>query len=583
MERYYTAERNTLMLIGLLKAHGVRRIVASPGTTNINFVASLQQDPYFEVYSSVDERSGAYIACGLAAQTREPVVLSCTGATASRNYASALTEAYYRNLPILAVTSTQHIGRVGQMVPQVIDRSNPMNDIAVYSADIPTIHTPEDEWSCNVKLNTAILALRRNGGGPVHLNLATTYSDDYSVKELPQFRVIRRVENAEGGCCLPELTREGRIAVFVGAHPVWTPRLTALVDGFCEQHNAVVLCDSSSNYRGKYGVFPNLVTNQGEHFGLRQVDLLIHMGNISGAYAVIKPKAVWRVHPDGEVRDLFKTLTYTFGMTEETFFANYVQENSEIEPNTEYYRQWQQAYNTVLEKIPELPFSNIWMAQQTCPRIPEGSILHLGILNTLRSWNFFASFSNVDRYANTGGFGIDGILSTALGSSLADREKPCFVILGDLAFFYDMNALGNRHVGKNLRILLVNNGVGAEFKNYNHKAARLEDDADAFIAAAGHFGQKSDTLVKGYAQSLGFTYLSAKTKEEYLSQLERFLSEKEEQPMVFEVFTDSQEESRALSIMNSLNPTAVGNTKALARKLLGKGGTKLLKKALRRG
>ena len=111
MSTYYTDEVNVQTLIALMKHHGVRRVVASPGTTNITFVASIQQDPFFKVYSSVDERSAAYIACGMAAETGESVALSCTGATASRNYLSGLTEAYYRKLPVLAVTATQHLGR----------------------------------------------------------------------------------------------------------------------------------------------------------------------------------------------------------------------------------------------------------------------------------------------------------------------------------------------------------------------------------------------------------------------------------------------------------------------------------------
>jgi 2-succinyl-5-enolpyruvyl-6-hydroxy-3-cyclohexene-1-carboxylate synthase len=83
----------------------------------------MQQDPYFKIYSSVDERSAAYMACGLSAELNEPVVISCTGATASRNYLPGLTEAYYRKLPILAITSMQPFTKVGHHIPQVIDRS----------------------------------------------------------------------------------------------------------------------------------------------------------------------------------------------------------------------------------------------------------------------------------------------------------------------------------------------------------------------------------------------------------------------------------------------------------------------------
>jgi hypothetical protein len=62
-QKYYTAERSVQILISLLKQHGIKRIVASPGTTNLTFVASIMQDSWFEMYSSVDERSAAYMAC----------------------------------------------------------------------------------------------------------------------------------------------------------------------------------------------------------------------------------------------------------------------------------------------------------------------------------------------------------------------------------------------------------------------------------------------------------------------------------------------------------------------------------------
>ena len=128
MLQHYTDERNIQIVISLLKAHGIKRVVASPGTTNLSFVASIQQDSFFEIYSAADERSAAYIACGMAAESGEAVVLSCTGATASRNYMPALTEAYYRNLPVLAITSAQHSGRIGALIPQVIDRFSQPNE-----------------------------------------------------------------------------------------------------------------------------------------------------------------------------------------------------------------------------------------------------------------------------------------------------------------------------------------------------------------------------------------------------------------------------------------------------------------------
>ena len=193
MDKFYSAERNVQILVALLKSHGIRYVIASPGTTNLNFVASVQCDPFFKVFSSVDERSAAYLACGIASESGEPVVLSCTGATASRNYVSGLTEAFYRKLPVLAVTSTQNPMRVGHLVPQVIDRSEQQADTVVDSILLNMVRSNNDAWDCVIKANKALLALRRHGGGPVHINLETGYNQDFSLRELPPARVIRRI------------------------------------------------------------------------------------------------------------------------------------------------------------------------------------------------------------------------------------------------------------------------------------------------------------------------------------------------------------------------------------------------------
>lgn len=125
MGNFYTNERNVQIVLFLLKANGIKKVVASPGATNITVVASMQNDSFFEMYSAADERSAAYIACGLAAESGEPVVLSCTGATASRNYMPGLTEAFYRKLPLIAITSSKSSSMIAQLVAQVTDRTSP--------------------------------------------------------------------------------------------------------------------------------------------------------------------------------------------------------------------------------------------------------------------------------------------------------------------------------------------------------------------------------------------------------------------------------------------------------------------------
>jgi len=581
MGKYYTVEKHIQVLLVLLKEHGIRKVVISPGTTNMNFVVSMQNDPYFEMYSSVDERSAAYMACGLAAESGEPVVITCTQATASRNYLSGLTEAYYRKLPVLAITATQVVSLVGQHVAQVIDRRSLPNDVARYSVLLPIVKDEDDLWDCEIKVNRAILELNHRGGGPVHINLPTTYDNSFATGDLPKVRKIERITPIDRFPVLPD---SSKVAVFVGAHKIWTNEQVEALDRFCSANNAVVFCDHTSNYKGKYRVLYALAAAQSLDHPTSHPDILIHIGEVSGDYYTLglmgKAKEVWRVSEDGEIRDTFKKLRYVFEMPEQGFFEHYAKGN--IETNNSYYQICKDRLDEFYTKIPELPFSNIWIASKMAHRIPEGSAIHFGILNSLRSWNFYDLPESVLSASNVGGFGIDGNVSALHGASLANRSKLFFGIVGDLAFFYDLNVLGNRHIGNNLRIMLVNNGKGTEFLLYSHKAARFGKDAEEYIAAAGHFGNQSRTLVKHFAEDLGFEYFCAANKQEFEDVYERFLvPEITERPMLFEVFTDSSNESDALGIIRSIEVDRKVSTKKAVKKILGRRVVDIIKKVIK--
>ncbi len=540
---YYTSERNVQIIIALLKAHGIHRVIVSPGTTNMTFVVSIENDPWFKLWSSVDERSAAYLACGMAAETGEPVVLSCTGATASRNYMPGLTEAYYRKLPVLAITSTRGNHKVGHLIDQQIDRRSIPNDIAMESVTIPMVRGKEDERMCEIEANKAILALKLNGGGPAHINLYTRYSHNFSVREIPHVNAIFRHTAFEEQ--LPAIPKENRIIVFVGAHANFSDRLTDAVDRFCATYNAVVLCDHTSGYRGKYEVHYQLACGQRHrHPSYGKADLCIHIGEVSGNTFTVKARHTWRVSPDGKLRDTFGNLRRVFMMPEEVFFEKYAVDG---EKHTECFDAMSEEVEMLKDKLPELPFSNIWMAQHMVERLPAGCELHFGIYHSLRSWNFFKLPAGIQAKCNVGGFGIDGGMSAMIGASFVRPEKLFIGVFGDLAFFYDMNVVGNRHVGNNVRLLLINNGKGNEFRNYRHPCYFLGEEADRYVAAAGHYGNKSRQLVKNYATDLGYEYLVASNKEEFNSVIDRFLtSEITDKPMLLEVFTETDDESNAL-------------------------------------
>lgn len=576
----YSIDKNIQYLTYLLKAHGINKVIASPGTCDAAFVAGIQKDTDFTVFSCIDERSAAYLAVGMAEKSGTPVAITCTEATASRNYFSALTEAYYRKLPILALTFNHGEYSIGNLGQQSIDRTQQPKDTVIMSVNIRPCIDKRDENYNILKINKALLELNHHGGGPVHINICAG-SMNLSVKELPAVRVIRRYLPTD---TLPDLSDNKRIAILCMSHKKMSDNLTHAIDKFCGKHDAVVLCDLTSGYYGKYRVNYSLPLSQKNYKPeLRNIDLLIHIGEICAIS--ISPKETWRVNEDGELRDKFGTLTKVFEMPEEYFFNYYA--SSSQGNYTNQLILWNKEYEEIFQAIPDLPFSNIWCASQLAPMLPHYSTLHFSILNSLRSWSYFRVDSSITTNCNVGGFGIDGCLSTLIGASLIDSKHLHYMIIGDLSFFYDMNSLGIRHIGNNLRILLINNGKGTEFRLPGHPAEVLGDDADLFIAAAKHYGFQSRNLVRHYAEDLGFHYISADNKENFIQKIEEFTSPKiAEKSIVFEVFTETINENMAYQLISNIK----SDRKEIAKKKIkeaivnsiGQENISLIKKIIRK-
>ena len=401
----------------------------------------------------------------------------------------------------------------------------------------------------------------------------------YDVEKLQDERVIRRYCM---GDALPEIP-SGKVGIIVGAHKKWTRAQIDALEAFCAAYGAVVFCDHTSNYLGKYAVHPSLVCSQKQYNSpCKQLDLLIDIGDITGAAMAMHPKTVWRVNPDGEIRDTYRKLSNVFQMEESEFFAAYAAKNS-AKRDESYINAWKAECKKIAEKVPELPLSNAWVAKTTSALLPKGAVLHFGILNSLRSWNFFEIGTPYTAFSNTGGFGIDGCVSSLVGGALADPKHLHFGFVGDLAMFYDLNSLGNRHVTTTIRLLVVNNGRGQEFRNYNHPAAAFGEQSDGYIAAAGHYGKQSHELLKHYAEDLGFTYLAASNKEEFLQNVKVFTDAKmTDKPILFEVFTDTEDENAALKAMHTIESDATGTAKKLAKEVLGDKGFQALKNLIKK-
>lgn len=517
MSFYYTDEYNILMLISLLKKHHIKKVVVSPGATNVTFVGSIQQDDYFEIYSSVDERSAAYIATGLAAESGEPVVLSCTGATASRNYIPGLTEAYYRQLPVLAVTSTQHTGRVGQYVAQVIDRSVIQNDIAVKALQLPVLNKDDDTWAYEVMLNDALLALTHKGGGPVHINLETLYSKNFTVRTLPEVAVINRVSNHAGGG-IPHL-EQCRIGIVVGQHREWKAELEKSVERFCGSYNGVVVTDPLSNYKGKYKL-PIPYVSTAVNAGQFAFDKLIYIGGAVSDRWNLSTSEVWTVEPDGSITTAYRNLRYVFEMTENQFFDGYNSAAGELKSNTSNYEELSSICKNMQDAMPELPFSVAWIAQQISDTLYENSRVYFGSADLVDKWNAFELPKTVVCSANVSDNSYSGVFSALVGAALVSPDKIHYLITDEDALYIELPFVPAEYIGKNVRIVAISRNV------------------------------RDSSRIHTLANAQGMDYYSASDRDAFIKAEQLLLDEKKSsKPVVVEVFVSEQDEKTADDII----------------------------------
>jgi 2-succinyl-5-enolpyruvyl-6-hydroxy-3-cyclohexene-1-carboxylate synthase len=550
----YTDDRNAQIVLALLKKYNIRKIVVSPGTKNVPIAMSVQRDPFFEVYSVVDERSAAYFATGLVFESGEPVVISCTGSTASRNYLSALTEAYYRGLPVIALTSQHYFNDYDNFAPQTINRTFSQHDVKRISVNLPIIKNFEDEATCILSANKALTMATKRGCGPVHINLINE-SFTFNTPNLPDVTKIDYYQTETLLCddYISQLKNQlygKKIGLLIGAHRRFSKKEINTIEAFLDTYDAVVFYDIASSYHGKNKVLLSVAS------GLRKIDIkpdiVIDIGSVTPVYSasnLLQGVEFWRISEDGEFHQRFSgNLKKQFDCCEYIFFDMLTdKQNKPIE--SKYYHTILESMGKVI--VPELPFSNIFVSSQFAQKLPENCSFHAGASESLSNMNFFALKESIYSGANVGMLGIDGSISTLVGQSMVYKNKLYFGLVGDLTFFYDMNILGNRHIQKNIRLMLVNNGLGVRFRVTPFIEEIFGDETDAFIAACGHNGS-----AEGWARSMGFEYMTAKNKKEFLKRIDKFCSpdiNKFDKPVLFEVFTTVRDEQDAFLLFRDAN------------------------------
>ncbi len=547
----YSQVKSVQYLVALMKAHNVKHVVLSPGGRNIPINHSLEQDDFFTCYSVVDERSAAYFALGLSRQLgNEIVAVCCTSSVAASNYLPAITEAYYLNVPLLVLTADRHPHMLGQRENQMIDQVNMYQNFCKKCVNLPYTETPSDLWACQRMINEAILEVKHHGCGPVQINIPIAGSIGlFTEPKLPAVKVINRLEYGrtpqKWNAMAEKLAKAQKILVVCGERVPPTLAEKELIEEFARKYNCVVATEhvSNVNCEGSLDLFGAAQVMPLDTFTDFVPDIVISLGGnfVSRLKDLLRAKPAksehWLIDEGGNVCDLFKSLRCIYECTPIDFFRFFVNKAPEgIKNNRNYYNMWKDYADRAV--YPEFPFSNSYAIKGLSTKLPDNAILHLGILNATRIMQHCPIPAGITAYSNIGAFGIDGSMSTFMGQAAAAPDKPAFLVIGDLSFFYDMNALQMRHISKNVRIMLVNNSGAAEFHLF--MGEKVIPTLNRHIAA------EHSTSAKGWVESRNFRYYSARTAEEFDSVLDAFIDPKADRPAVLEVFTDKKADAEML-------------------------------------
>lgn len=542
----YSCIRNVQILVKLLKENNIKRVVLSPGGSDIPIIHTIETDNFFKCYSVVDERNATYFALGLSQQTQEPVACVCTSGTAVCNYLPGITEAYYQNARIIAITADKNPYYQEQLETQKINQMNIFNNVVKKSVDLPIIKNEEDEWLCNRLVNEALTEMSHHGFGPVHINIPIMGDGASYVKEVKNERRIQIIENfydIDLTYFAKRLSEKEKILVVVGQNIEFYEKDIIIMEEFFEKFNCCFAVEHLSNLNCKGTVYTYPIS---EMNGLNDEvipDLVISIGNNLSAYNLkpflrnnFKRMENWYITPSGKIRDAYKSLTYVFECKEIEFFKKMNElSNNESKNNYKYYNCLKKLREMV--KISDLEFSNMYIAREISKIIPENSILHLAILNSTRTMQFFDLKNKVKTYSNVGTLGIDGCLATFVGQAAATENKA-FLLIGDLSFFYDMNAAALKSVGNNIRIILDNNGGGSEFHFFmgKEKIPTIND----YISAA------HSRTARGWIESLGYDYYAVYNAEE-LEKLKPILENDSERPIFVEAFSAMEDDAKRIN------------------------------------
>lgn len=460
----------------ILFAHGVRDVVVSPGSRNAPLIRAFYNRFGEECTSLVDERSAAYFALGKSLATKKPTVLICTSGTAVLNYAPAIAEAFYQNVPLLVITADRPSEWIGQLDNQAIQQNNIFGNNIKASYSLPvTTSNADDLWLAHRIVNEAFYKTISGNFGPVHINVPLKEPLYESLPVVsPEIQIIKREDTINSlhkkSALLADWENANSILIVCGQLPpndkvvktlkllIIDPRLVVVAEPISNVYesatisNPEVILNTKINYP-EVGI-PELVIYIGGQVVSKKIKLFLRG---------LQNSTFYRISTDEQIIDTFQNVNAIIYAEPHSILKELNVKMMEEESDFKNFwnNEKRKAENLSGEYFDKIGYSDLLFFKEISTILPADAIVFAGNSSVVRYLSYFSQ-NQRKYYSNRGVSGIDGCLSTAAG--LASKvDEPVYLIVGDLAFAYDSNALWNRELPKNLKIILINNEGGGIF------------------------------------------------------------------------------------------------------------------------
>ncbi|MFL5728241.1 MAG: 2-succinyl-5-enolpyruvyl-6-hydroxy-3-cyclohexene-1-carboxylic-acid synthase [Cytophagaceae bacterium] len=468
---------------------GIKEVILSPGSRCAPLTLAFVRHPDIRTRTISDERSAAFIAMGIALQTQKTVVLVCTSGSAAYNYAPAIAEAFYQHIPLLILTADRPSEWVDQLDGQTIRQENIYGKHVKAGFSFPSdLSHPDARWHSERMVSEAINIAEAGPQGPVHINIplrepfypteSSPVRFDKQVKVIHSTASVSSITEPDWKILLDEFNASAKTLIVAGQKP-YNTTFTEQIERISSELNIPVISDIISNLQSAKGMIRNhdLILANLNAEGLEQLhpDLLISFGNsvisksLKGFLRKYKAARHWHIQSGPVAPDTFQSLTRIISCEDPVSFLKELNQRTS-KPAAAYCEAWKKKETHYLGMSTKFlgeqaDYSEFEAINSVMAHLPDNSILHLANSMPVRYANYIGlkEGRKIQVCCNRGTSGIDGTLSTAVGAALSTTVIVT-VITGDMAFFYDRNALWNNYLPSNLRIVILNNHGGGIFR-----------------------------------------------------------------------------------------------------------------------